>query len=109
MSYKLFIDDLRNPVTDDWIIARTSDEAILVMIERGCPNEISFDHDLGGNDTSMVVVKWLINSDLDHPGILPGWFVFSVHSANPVGAANITGLLNGYLNSLLIKSHSDGI
>jgi hypothetical protein len=27
---------------------------------RGCPLEISFDHDLGGDDTAMVVARKLV-------------------------------------------------
>ena len=48
MSYKLFIDDLRDPVTNDWKVARSSAEAKDIVVEFGIPNEIAFDHDLGG-------------------------------------------------------------
>ena len=41
MSYKLFIDDLRDPVTNDWKIARSSAEAKDIVVEFGIPNEIS--------------------------------------------------------------------
>ena len=47
MSYKLFIDDLRDPVTSDWKVARSSVEAKDIVVEFGIPNEIAFDHDLG--------------------------------------------------------------
>lgn len=97
MDYKMFIDDERHPVTDDWVITRTSDDALAHMNVHGCPIEISFDHDLGGDDTAMAVVKEMINLDLDAPGFIPTNFTFSVHSANPVGSKNISGLLNGYL------------
>jgi hypothetical protein len=50
MAYKLFIDDERFPVTDDWVIVRSSKEAIDHVLAHGMPSEISFDHDLGGND-----------------------------------------------------------
>jgi hypothetical protein len=97
-SYRLFIDDLRNPVSTSWVVARTSAEAIALMETRGCPCEISFDHDLGGNDTAMVMVKRLIELDLDAEGrFFPDNFIFSVHSANPVGRDNIVGLLRSYL------------
>lgn len=97
MTYKLFIDDERDPVSPDCVIVRSSAAAIQHMIAHGCAAEIMFDHDLGGADTAMVVVRWLIEQDLDHPGFIPGNFVFSVHSANPIGKNNITGLLAGYL------------
>ncbi|SOE64732.1 hypothetical protein SAMN05446935_2517 [Burkholderia sp. YR290] len=96
--YRLFIDDIRDPVVPDWVIARTSSEAITALEARGCPFEISFDHDLGGDDTAMVVAKKLISMDLDAGGgFIPADFVYSVHSANPVGKSNIEGLLEAYL------------
>lgn len=96
--YRLFIDDLRDPASSSWKVARTSSEAIALLETCGCPYEISFDHDLGGNDTAMVVVKRLIEMDLDTEGkYIPEDFIFSVHSANPVGKENILGLLQAYL------------
>ncbi|MEX3929949.1 cyclic-phosphate processing receiver domain-containing protein [Paraburkholderia sp. BR10936] len=96
--YRLFIDDLRDPTSSSWTIARTSSEAIAFLETRGCPYEISFDHDLGGDDTAMVVAKRLIEMDLDAEGrYIPEDFVFSVHSANPVGKENILGILRAYL------------
>lgn len=60
---------------------------------------ISFDHDLGDDDTAMIFVKWLIDYDLDNNGkIIPENFSYNVHSANPVGKENIEGLLQSYLN-----------
>lgn len=94
---QMFIDDLREPATDGWIIVRTSAEALDHMQTHGCPARISFDHDLGGDDTAMVVVKAMIEHDLDCPGFIPADFSFVIHSANPVGAKNIAGLLNSYL------------
>ena len=98
-AFWLFIDDLRDAPSGEWIVTRSSSEAIAVMREHGCPARISFDHDLGGDDTAIAVVRWLIDADLDLSGrFIPDEFVFSVHSANPVGAANIQGLLEGYLS-----------
>lgn len=98
INYRLFIDDLREPVLTSWVIARTSAEAITLLETRGCPYQISFDHDLGGDDTAMAVVKRLIEMDLNAGGcFIPSNFAFSVHSANPVGKENIAGLLNSYL------------
>jgi hypothetical protein len=94
--YRLFIDDIRDPVVPDWVIARTSSEAITVLEARGCPFEISFDHDLGGDDIAMVVA--MVSMDLDAGGgFIPADFVYSVHSANPVGKSNIERLLEAYL------------
>jgi len=90
MTYKLFIDDLRDPVTDDWVVARSSEQAIEVVRNRGLPVEIAFDHDLGGDDTTMKFINWLPDyfaSRVDWS--FPKDFKYTIHSQNPVGAANI--------------------
>ena len=44
----LYLDDLRIPPnTKEWIIVRSYNEAIKWMKNNGCPDFISFDHDLG--------------------------------------------------------------
>lgn len=86
MTYKLFIDDERNPVTDDWVIARTSQEACEIVWNRGIPNEIAFDHDLGGEDTTRVFLNWFLHLIIDFREKLPEDFKWSVHSQNPIGA-----------------------
>jgi hypothetical protein len=106
MQFSMFIDDERFP-PDAWpsahplLLARSSEDSIYLMQRHGCPAFISFDHDLGGEDTAMKVVNWMINQDMDirHYGLLfiPTDFSFVVHSQNPVGAKNITELLNRYL------------
>ncbi len=94
----MFIDDLREPTDDSWIVVRSSSEALSYMQAHGCPQEVSFDHDLGGDDTAMTVVKQMVERDIEANGeFIPADFVFFAHSANPVGARNIEGYLNGYL------------
>jgi len=58
MSYKLFLDDVRNPNTTfsymelpvflepDWIIVRNYDAFISLIQSKGVPEVIAFDHDL---------------------------------------------------------------
>lgn len=95
---KVFFDDLRN-TTEDFLIVRSSQDFKNYVIKNGCPSFISFDHDLGGDDTAMVFIHWLIEYDLDNQGsIIPSTFDFNIHSANPVGVKNIDGLLKSYLN-----------
>jgi hypothetical protein len=97
--YKLYLDDIRIPKNkSNWIIARSYNEAIIIVNKFGCPNYISFDHDLGTDKSGLDFVKWLIEKDLDNPGFIPDNFKFNVHSANPVGKENIEGLLNDYMN-----------
>lgn len=71
------------------------------MTSHGCPKFISFDHDLGGDDTAMLVVNWMIDTDLDYANdgkrFIHDDFKFDVHSQNPVGARNIKETLNSYL------------
>jgi hypothetical protein len=96
----LYLDDLREPPGDrEWMIVRSSKDAINYVVNHGAPEYISFDHDLGGDDTAMIFLKWLIEYDLDNNGgIIPPLFAYTVHSANPVGKKNIYGLLDGYLS-----------
>jgi len=97
---KLFIDDIRDPVDASSIVVRDYDEAIAYLQANGCPDEISFDHDLGEAEakTGYDVAKWMVEQDLNSNGkFIPTDFAYFVHSANPVGAANITGLLDNYL------------
>lgn len=95
----IYLDDLRNPTnTKPWVILRSSLEAIEYVKKNGMPGYWSFDHDLGGDDTTMIFLKWLIDYDLDNGGmVIPENFSFDVHSANPTGSKNIKGLLDGYM------------
>lgn len=99
MTYRLFIDDLRDPPAGDWIIARSSSHAKDIVIDKGLPFFISFDHDLGGDDTAMVFVHWLIEMCMDNPALnFPR--DFTIHSANPVGVKNIDGLMKSYIRHI---------
>lgn len=98
MRYMLFIDDIRFPANLEWVIARDSAEAIDFITRWGMPDEISFDYDLGGDDTAMNVVKFIIDAVLSNKVKLLDGFKFHVHSANPVGAKNIQETLGGFLD-----------
>lgn len=113
MTYHLFIDDERYPADtgQDWVIVRSLNEMRDVVSRRGMPGFISFDHDLGDNvPTGFDIAKALVAADLDaqgdYPaspearglsGALPADFAYTIHSQNPIGAANISGLLDPYL------------
>jgi len=94
---KLFIDDERYPVGDNFVTVRSSLEAIEFVKKNGVPTFISFDHDLGGEDTSMVFINWLIEHMLDNKCKA---FDFYVHSQNPIGKKNIEGKLNSFFKML---------
>lgn len=105
---KWFIDDERMPPDDgsEWVILRSSYDAIQKLIGSGMPNFISFDHDLGGDDTSMVFIDYLIEETLNGyvcwPG--PGEFKFTVHSQNPVGAHNIKMKLGNFTSLIMLEN-----
>lgn len=106
MPYKMFLDDIRvveqvpalkGTIFD--IICRDYDAAIATMNDYGCPEFISFDHDLGLLSLNgYELAWWIVERDLDlNSKFIPDNFSFHVHSANPVGADNIRNLLNNYL------------
>ena len=103
---KLFLDDLRTPqmVYDqteagDFIVVRSCSDFVKYILENGLPNFISFDNDLGLDEKGELApdgyaaAKWLVYEsglDLRH-------LKFKIHSANPVAAEQIRGLLNNYI------------
>lgn len=126
MKY-LFLDDIRMPVDVTWIliggvgpkanwnIVRSYEEAVEWVKVNGFPDVISFDHDLGYEEsevdshTGFVVVtsakeektghdfaKWLVDYDLSNNS-MPANFKFTIHSKNETGERNIRFLLEGYL------------
>lgn len=99
MTYRLFLDDERDPPKDSgpWEIARTSGEAIDLLLRRGVPLYISFDHDLGGEDKATRYVDALFNYIMDNHVPMPAGFAYYVHSQNPIGAGNIEGKLEGFI------------
>lgn len=109
MTYKLFVDDIRNTEMyypgQDFVLVRTYDEAVNVVLERGLPEFISFDHDLADTEvperTGYTFAKFLVEYMMDNNIEVP--FDYIVHSSNPPGKRNIEmylknyfGILNGY-------------
>jgi hypothetical protein len=97
--YKMYLDDIREPAkSNDYVIIRTAEAAIEYIQNYGMPTYISFDHDLGEDIMSGYdFAKWLVEESLNGHLIFPKKFSFNVHSANPVGAANIEAILENYL------------
>lgn len=87
---KLWIDDLRTPPGNDWLWATSSSEAIFLLSTVSDIIEISFDHDLGGDDTTRPVVLWLC----ENPDKWPDYCV--VHSMNPIGRTWLEGMISRY-------------
>ena len=114
MTYRLFIDDERDPIdvtwgsafeqaiyrNSPWMIARSYAEVMEIVLSLGMPGMISFDHDLGKNTpTGYDIAKRLVELAMDAPDrySFPAGFYYLVHSKNPVGAENIRSYLNNYL------------
>lgn len=92
MSYNLFLDDEREPYynNSDTVICRSTAEAKKYVVANGMPSHLYLDHDLGGDDTAMVFLKWLANEYWDGTSPIPD---YSVHSSNPAGRANIISFM----------------
>lgn len=96
--WNLYIDDLRDPPPDrDWIVCRSSQEALDRIDEMGMPHFVSFDHDLGEDDTTMVFLRRLVNEVWD--GVTPPPD-YQIHSANPVGSQNIRSFMESWRRSM---------
>lgn len=119
--WTLFLDDVRKPSQvlatggDFFLVAAKSyEEAVKLIEEKGAPKHIYFDHDLSEEHytldwadhaawqntrpTGMDLAKWIVYKDMREFGkFLPEDFTFSVHSMNPIGAENIRKCLDSYL------------
>lgn len=106
---KLFLDDIRSidMVYDksresEFDIVRTYDDFVAYIVKNGLPDFISFDNDLGLDINGEVApdgyaaAKWLVYES----GLNLINLKFNVHSANPVAAKQIEGLLTNYINHL---------
>lgn len=93
---KLFIDDLRKPPDDEWIVVRSFQQAILYFNTFKCPQIISFDHDLGQGKTGYDIVKWLCDHDVK-TSYMNTELLINVHSSNVVGKINIILYLKNYI------------
>jgi len=103
--------------TIEWVLSHEQFVQWINMF--GLPDIISFDHDLADEhytppkywdnyqeskeyqeaqnyleETGMDCAKWLVDYCMDNDVPLPKYYV---HSANPVGADNIRGLLGNYI------------
>jgi hypothetical protein len=98
MTIRLWVDDERpNPM--GWLPVTTSRGAIEwlshMYAHRDFPNawahfeSISFDHDLGGDDTTMPVLDWMVEHDFWPKRVY-------VHTANPIGRSNLLRTLSRF-------------
>lgn len=109
IPYNLFLDDLRTvamvyqkPEDYNFVVVRSYHDFVTYIQQHGLPQFISFDNDLGLGPDGLVApdgydaAKWLVyESGLDLSNL-----AYYVHSANPVAAEQIRGLLENYLKHL---------
>jgi hypothetical protein len=114
---RLYLDDVRTPKDADWEVVRSYDEFVAHIRLYGLENYelMSLDHDLGDTamkeyynnvhpnytldysnikeKTGMDCAKFLVAESMTKGIPLPAIYV---HSANPIGSANIMGYINNY-------------
>lgn len=115
----LYLDDVRTPNSDNWTVVRNYDEFVSHIMLNGLENYevISLDHDLGeesmyeyytnvknnftlnydnivNEKTGMDCAKYLVAKSMEKGIPLPQIYI---HSANPIGSANMMGYVNNYL------------
>ena len=114
---RLYLDDVRTPKDADWQVVRSYDEFVAHIRLHGLENYdlMSLDHDLGDTamseyynnvhpnytldysniteKTGMDCAKFLVAESMTKGIPLPAIYV---HSANPIGSANIMGYVNNY-------------
>lgn len=106
---KLYLDDIRIPQTEGWDIVRNYDDFVAWIRLNGVPDEVSFDHDLADihydpktwtqgfkyhEETGYDAAKWLGQYCIENDIPFPKW---NVHSANPVGKANIEAYIQNVI------------
>lgn len=92
MRWQLYLDDVRFPPKDDpdFRLARSVDDAMWMIRSYGLPYSMSLDHDLGNDRMSgMDFIKQFCGYLMDSNQQIPADFWLIIHSANPVGAANM--------------------
>lgn len=104
----LWIDDIRNPFDgwaeryapfppDEIVWAKNYDDVMAFLKEKGCPDEVCFDHDLGetgenernGMTCAQAIIDYCIDHDIDAP-------TYNIQSSNPVGRDNIRSIIDGW-------------
>jgi len=114
---RLYLDDVRTPKDADWQVVRSYDEFVAHIKMNGLENYevITLDHDLGDTamneyynnvspnytldynniheKTGLDCAKFLVAESMNTKIPLPQIYV---HSANPIGSANMMGYINNY-------------
>lgn len=107
-NYKIFFDDLRtvemvyeNPKDWEFEIIRNIDDFKKIILERGVPKFISFDHDLGEDENGNIMdsyeaLKWMVfELELDLRDM-----DYKIHSANHLALKKIDSLIQNWNKEL---------
>lgn len=104
--WKLWLDDqLDDPeaksrhTPDGWVGIKSSYEAIKHCETYGYPIEMSLDFDLGGNDTAMTFLNFLIREFCDYTPP-----VYRFHTRNPVGREMMQSKMTWWVDRVLRKA-----
>lgn len=92
MSWKLFLDDERNPEEPGFTVARTIREARILIKENGMPEHIAFDFYLEYHTTDEFAHILEIYIMRGTP--LPDNFTYSTHSSCEEGNAKIKKIMD---------------
>lgn len=121
-KHKIYLDDVRTPIDNSWKVVRNYNQFknAIMLLEIENIELISLDHDLGteameeyfknvvpnfvlnydnimNEQTGLDCAKYIVEKCMDN-NIKPP--IIHVHSANPIGAANIMGYINNFLKNI---------
>ena len=92
MKKRIYLDDVRTPVDQDWIVVRTHDELVSKVVELGLENiqMISLDHDLDDSAMHEYFTNVSPHYKLDYANITEStgmdsarWLVRQFYTTNP--------------------------
>lgn len=99
MIKRLWVDDIRNPPSDEYVIVRTYNDAIDRLLSDQF-DEIYLDHDLAdfkdGRERTGYDVVWWLCEHKQLGGYVPKYYFML--TANPVGRRNMMSLIERYLS-----------
>jgi hypothetical protein len=93
---KLFVDDVRDPPDESWIVARKVEQAIRLLATNYF-EEISLDHDIENrpSDETFKPIAWFIGERFGNDFMLDDTII-TIHSVNPAGAKEMQDILEDY-------------
>ncbi|MGU3389767.1 cyclic-phosphate processing receiver domain-containing protein [Sphingomonas sp. M1A8_2b] len=109
ISHKIFLDDEREPPPGNWLVARDATR-FRALLRNHEPTIISLDHNLGCDESGAELpsgqhcLRQLIENAMERPAAFEHLRLVVLHSANPVGRANMRGLLESAQRHGILRS-----